>query len=95
MARINLHLPDGLAEKITEAAEANGRSVTKHLILVLTQASADGQFMTSERIGRLLTAAAREGIRVGKAGTDGDFTAEGIAGHVYRGDIPTQAVRED
>ena len=45
-----------------------------------------------ERICGMLTSAAAEGIRVGKAGTDGDHTASGIAGKILasRLDLATQ-----
>lgn len=38
--------------------------------------------LSANDLGRLLVKAAAEGLRVGRAGTDGDFTAEGISCHV-------------
>ncbi|GLY32030.1 hypothetical protein [Kineosporia sp. NBRC 101731] len=38
--------------------------------------------LTLDQLGDLLTKAAAEGIRIGKARTDGDHTDAGIAGHI-------------
>lgn len=39
--------------------------------------------LTPDELGALLTEAARLGLKIGRAGTEGDYTAGAIAGHVY------------
>lgn len=39
--------------------------------------------LTPDELSALLAEAARLGLKIGRAGTEGDYTAGAIAGHVY------------
>lgn len=47
--------------------------------------------LTADELGALLTYAARHGLEIGRAGTEGDFTAEGIAAIAYAGFMQERA----